>query len=128
MSDGIWRALSSWIYGGSSFVSLVCDVAILIAIATIVRRHRPDAYRGLLGWAVGSVGVFVFMTIARLVTPILARSSTSDGMESYFRTSALLTILGTGLHVVLVVLFIRGLTALAQPPKPLVLEGAPPYR
>jgi hypothetical protein len=49
-------------------------------------------------------------------------------MESYFRMNALLTILGTGLHVVLVVIFIRGLAALAQPPKPVVVEGLPPYR
>lgn len=127
MSDGIWRALSSWIYGGSSFVSFACDVAILVVIATIVRRHRPDAYRGLLGWAIGSLGVFVLMTVARTVLPIVANTS-SGGMESYFRMSALLTIFGTALHVVLVVLFIKGLTALAQPPKPITIEGTPPYR
>ena len=127
MSDGIWRALSTWIYGGSSFVSFVCDVAILVAIATIVRRHRPDAYQGLQVWAIGSLAVFVVMNIARIAMPFLTRSS-SSGMESFFRMSALLTIVGTILHVVLVVLFIRGLTALAQPPKPVVVEGLPPDR
>jgi hypothetical protein len=127
MSDGIWRVLSSWIYGGSSFVSFVCDVAILVAIATIVRRHRPDAYQGLQVWAIGSLAVFVVMNVARIAMPVLARTS-AGSMESYFRMNALLTIVGTGLHVVLVVLFIRGLTALAQPPKPVAVVGAPPYR
>jgi hypothetical protein len=127
MSDGIWRGLSSWIYGGSSFTSLICDVAILIVISTVVRRNRPDAYQGLQAWSIGSLVVFVVMYVARLVVPLFAKAS-SDGMEGYFRLNALLTIFGTGLHVVLVILFIKGLTALAQPPKPVAVEGAPPYR
>ena len=127
MSDGFWRSLSSLIYGGSSFVLFACEIAILVAITTIVRRHRPDAYQGLLLWAVGSLVVFVVMNVARVAMPFLTRSS-SAGIESFFRASAFLTILGTGLHVVLVVIFIRGLAALAQPPKPIVVEGLPPYR
>jgi hypothetical protein len=126
MSEGsFWRSLSSWLYGGSSIVSLACDIAILVAITTIVRRHRPDAYRGLQLWAILSLGVFLFLTAARVVLPLL---TARDGIESYFRVSAVLTILGTGLHVMLVFLLIRGLTALAQPPKPIPVEGAPPYR
>ncbi len=127
MSDGFWRSLSSFIYGGSSFVSFACEIAILVVITTIVRRHRPDAYQGLQLWAIGSLVVFVVMNLARVMMPFLTRSS-GDGMESFFRASTLLTILGTGLHVVLVVIFIRGLAALAQPPKPIVVEGLPPYR
>jgi hypothetical protein len=127
MSDGIWRALNTWIHGGSSLVAFACDVAVLVAIATIVRRHRPDAYQGLQTWAIGSLGVFLFTTVAWIVMPLLVRTS-EGGMEEYFRMMGLLTILGTVLHVVLVILFIRGLTALAQPPKPVAIEGAPPYR
>ena len=127
MSDGIWRALNTWIHGGSSLVAFVCDVAVLVAIATIVRRHRPDAYQGLQAWAIASLGVFLFTTVAWIAVPSFARTS-EGGMEEYFRMSGLLTILGTVLHVVLVILLIRGLTALAQPPKPVAIEGAPPYR
>lgn len=127
MSDGFWRSMTSWIYGGSSFVAFVCEVAILVAITTIVRRHRPDAYQGLLVWAIGSIGVFVTLNVARIAMPFVTRGS-SDGMESYFRMSSLLSIVGTMFHIVLVVLFIRGLAALAQPPKPVVVEGLPPYR
>ena len=108
-------------------MAFACEIAILVAITTIVRRHRPDAYQGLLLWAIGSLVVFVVMNIARVAMPFLTRSS-SAGIESFFRASAFLTILGTGLHVVLVVIFIRGLAALAQPPKPIVVEGLPPYR
>lgn len=124
--DGLWRALNRWIHGGSSLIAFACDVAIIVAIATIVRRHRPDAYRGLQAWAIASLGVFLFTTVAWIVLPFLA--PTDFGMVHYFRMSGLLTILGTLLHVGLVILFIRGITALAQPPKPLVVEGTPPYR
>ena len=124
--DGLWHALYSWIHGGSSLIAFACDVAILVAISTIVQRHRPDAYRGLQAWAIASLGVFLFTTVAWIVVPFLA--PTDFGMEHYFRMSGLLTILGTLLHVGLVILFIRGITALAQPPKPLVVEGIPPYR
>lgn len=127
MSDGLWRALNSWIHGGSSLIAFACDVAVLVAIATIVRRNRPDAYQGLQLWAIASLGAFLFTTVAWLALPILARPS-DGGLESYFRMSGLLTILGTVLHVVLVVLLIRGLAALAQPPKPIAIEGTPPYR
>jgi hypothetical protein len=126
MSDGIWRALNTWIHGGSSLVAFVCDVAILVTVATVVRRHRPDAYQGLQTWAIGSLAVFIFTTIGWTALPLLA--DTRDGMNSYFRMSALLIVLGAALHVVLVVIFIRGLSALAQPPKPVNVEGAPPYR
>lgn len=126
MSDGsFWRSLTSWTYGFSSLVSLVCEIAILVAISTIVRRHRPDAYRGLQLWAILSLVGMVVLTVAHIVAPIV---TARDGMESYFRSSVILTTFGVALHVVLVVLFIRGLTALAQPPKPVTVEGAPPYR
>jgi hypothetical protein len=127
MSDGLWRTLNTWIHGGSSLVAFACDVAILVAIATVVRRHRPDAYQGLQTWAIGSLGAFLFTTVAWIALPFLARPS-DGGIEGYLRMTGLLTILGTVLHVVLVILLIRGLTALAQPPKPIVIEGAPPYR
>lgn len=127
MSEGsIWRELSSWIYGSSSLLAFACDVAVLVVIATIVRRHRPDAYRGLQTWAIASLGTFAFMTVARIVMPLCAVRD--SGIDGFYRWSAILTVLGMGLHVMLVVLLIRGLTALAQPPKPISVEGAPPYR
>ncbi len=126
MSDGSTsRVLSQWVYGGSSVVSLACDIAILVAITTIVRRHRPDAYRALQSWAIGSLVVFLLMAVARAAVPYFAAR---ESIEGYFRASALLTVMGVGLHVLLVVMLIRGLTALAQPPKPITVEGTPPYR
>jgi hypothetical protein len=127
MSDStLWRSLSTWIYAGSSFVSFACEIAILVAIATIVRRHRPDAYRGLQTWAILSLAVFVVFTMARSLLPSLA--SSTGGIETFFKVNSLITIGQMGTHVVLVILFIRGLVALAQPPKPVVVEGTPPYR
>lgn len=126
MSEGsMWRDLLQWVYGASTFVSFACEIAILVVVATIVRRHRPDAYRGLLTWAIGSLGVFVFLALARTIIPFFTRGG---DMEGYFRASSLLSMLGIGLHVVLVILFIRGLVAIAQPPKPITIEGTPPYR
>lgn len=126
MSEGsMWRDLMQWVYGASTLVSFICEIAILVVVATIVRRHRPDAYRGLMTWAIGSVAVYVFLGIVRMVTPFVSRS---DGMESYFRASSLLAMVGILLHVVLVVIFLKGLIAIAQPPKPITVEGTPPYR
>ena len=126
MSEGaFWQSLSRWSYGLSSLVTIAGEVAILVAITTIVRRHRPDAYRGLQLWAILSLVLLVVLTGARVVVPMV---TTRDGMESYFRSTVILTIVGVASHVVLVVLFIRGLTALAQPPKPVTVEGGPPYR
>jgi len=126
MSEGtMWRGLLQWVYGASTLVSFLCEIAILVVVVTIVRRHRPDAYRGLMTWAAGSLAVFVFLAIARTVVPLFSRGSDMDG---YFRASSLVSIVGIVLHVVLVVIFIRGLVAIAQPPKPIAIEGTPPYR
>lgn len=126
MSEGaFWQSLSKWSYSLSSLAAIACEVAVLVAITTIVRRHRPDAYRGLQLWAILSLVLLVVLTGARVV---MSLATMRDGMESYFRSMVILTIAGVASHVVLVVLFIRGLTALAQPPKPLTVEGAPPYR
>lgn len=121
----MWRELMQWVFGASTLVSFICEVAILVVVATIVKRHRPDAYRGLMAWAIGSLGVFVFLGIARAVVPFVSRGG---DMEGYFRATSLLSIMGIVLHVVLVVIFIRGLVAIAQPPKPIAIEGTPPYR
>lgn len=126
MVNGMWQALNTWLYGGSSLVSFGCDIAVLVVIATVVRRHRPDAYSGLQTWAIVSLVGFVFMNIARVVGPMMA--SHRDGLESFYKMNAALTVVGTLLHLTLVLLLIRGLTALAQPPKPPVIEGQPPYR
>jgi hypothetical protein len=114
-----------WISGGSSFVYFACDVAVLVVVATVVRRHRPDAYRGLLAWSIGTTAVYALMTIAHMVTPYLL---SSGGIDSFYKSNALLSILGMLLHLGLLVVFIRGLVALAQPPKPYSPSGDPPYR
>lgn len=128
MEEGtFWRELQQWLYGGTSLVSLGCGIAMLVVITTVVRRHRPDAYFGLRAWAIASLVVFVVMSIARIVLPRAVSMSSSD-VEHYFKWSAMLTIVGTFLQLGLLALHIRGLVALAQPPKPLVVEGTAPYR
>src|SRR3954465_9792698 len=65
MSDsaaGFWQSLMTLTYGASSLVGVACEVAVLIAISTIVRRNRPDAFRGLQLWAILSLVVMVFLT------------------------------------------------------------------
>ncbi len=126
MSEGLfWRSLSQWASGGSLLLGVACDIAIIVAVSTIVRRHRPDAYRGLQLWSILSLIGMVVLALARIVAP---RFTVPDGIDAFVRTSVVLTIVGTLVHVALVVLLIRGLTALAQPPKPVVVEGTAPYR
>jgi hypothetical protein len=126
MSDSaLWRSLMQLAHGGSTLATLACDIAILVVVSTTVRRHRPDAYRGLQLWAILSLAAMVVLSLAGFVTPILA---VRGGMDSFFQSTTILTTFGIVVHVVLVVLFVRGITALAQPPKPVVIEGTPPYR
>lgn len=127
MHEGsLGRLLGTWVYGLSSFVSIACEVAVLVVVATVVKRHRPDAYRGLLFWAIGSVSFYAALNIARALVPLFTRSG--GGIESYLLASSLLTVVGMAGHIALVVVFIRGLVALAQPPRPVNVEGTPPYR
>jgi hypothetical protein len=109
----------------SIFVGLGCSIAILVVVATVVRRHRPDAHGPLLGWAIAGLAVAIVLPALHIGSrAIRAR----DDFETLLTTQIILGVLGTVLQVVLVVLLVRGLVKLAQPPKPVVTDPEGPYR
>lgn len=124
----LWRELIQWLWVGTSSVSLLSNIALLLTVTRIVRRHRPDAYQRLQIWAIASLVVFVAMWAAWRLSPRLDVTTTPEGVDAFFKWQVLLTVLGSGLQIGLLVLHVRGLVALAQPPKPITVEGAPPYR
>lgn len=98
-------------------------VAIVVVIATVGKRHRPDAYGWLLGWAIGTLAWTFLSDVVHLVLPrVVERSETVFAMFSGF------SLLGTAVHVGLSLLFIRGFVAIAQPPARVTTEPVGPYR
>lgn len=51
----------------STIIHLGATVTFLVVILTVVRRHRPDAYGGLLAWAIFSLASFVVTNAMRVV-------------------------------------------------------------
>ena len=91
-------------------------ITVLVIVATVVRRQRPDAYRPLLWWSIGSLGLLV---------TFLVRES---GTEGYMKAISIWGIVMSLAHLGLVLVLVRGLVAIAQPPKAVVVESDAPYR
>jgi hypothetical protein len=114
------------ITSGISFIGSVGGaIALLWVVATVVRRHRPDAYGPLLAWAVASLVAtganFVVYPLAGLM---LRRESSAE----YLAVLDVVRVFFAIVHVGLVVLLVRGLVVIAQPPKAVVVQSDAPYR
>ncbi len=103
------------------------QIGLLVIVAGAVRRHRPDAYGGLLAWAVASLVVTIASPLAHTAAGILAASG-DGGIERFMHWQAALAIGLSLVHVALVVVLARALVKLAQPPKPLIVESGEAYR
>jgi cell division protein FtsW (lipid II flippase) len=126
MTTASYSEWLSIVYGLSSLVTLATQIALVIVVAQVVRRNRPDAYKPLLTWAIASLAVWALsMLLSASGTVIAARQGGVNGLFTVQITSALL---GIPLHLVVVILLIRGLVRLAQPPKPPTVETNIPYR
>lgn len=112
--------------GFATLVGLACEVAVVVVVATVVKRHRPDAYGTLLAWAIGSLVVTIAFAVAYPVTAKLVPASA--GVDGYLTALAILGFVRAAVSVALLVVFIRGLVALAEPPRPLVVPSDAPYR
>jgi hypothetical protein len=101
------------------------NLALVVVVATVVRRHRPDAHGPLLLWAIAGLVFGVFMPAVGFAAPAF---SASGGFESVLTTQAVIIFAGAVLHLVVVLLLVRGLVKLAQPPKAIVAPPDGPYR
>ncbi len=117
--------LLSVVAGLSALVSLVVQIGLVVLVATVVRRHRPDAYGTLLVWAGLAVA---FHLVGMVLTPVLMFLAGRSGPQGLVAGQALATGVGLVSHVTLAAILARGLVKLAEPPRALQLDGAPPYR
>jgi phosphate/sulfate permease len=127
MSDGAstWSAVMSVAQFLSLGTAVLCDIVMVVVVQTVVRRHRPDAYRPLLSWAIAAL---VIAIVWPLFTTALSVVGSRDGVGTMLRTHALTTFLSIPVHLVPFALLVRGLIRLAEPPKPVVPEAVGPYR
>lgn len=119
-------SLLSLATGVSALVSLLVQLGLVALVATVVRRHRPDAYGTLLLWSGLAVA---FQLVGMVLTPLLMFvASRSGGPHAFAATQALTTGVGLVFKVTLAAVLARGLVKLAEPPPALRMDGAPPYR
>ena len=115
-----WNTISS---GIGSLLAIAGAITLIAVIATVVKRNRPDAYGGLLAW---SIGQLVLLGVSHIGYPLLA--AVAHGSEGYLTATAMFRIVLSLGHLGLVLLLVRGLVAIAQPPKPVRVESDTPYR
>jgi hypothetical protein len=126
-----WQTTASIVYGTSWLVAFAIQIMLVALVSTVVRRHRPDAWKPLLVWSVASLAWGTVARILGTVVPLLAARNvggSEDAVLSIWRWQAINGAVGIAATIVLTILLVRGLVALAQPPKKDVVEGAPPYR
>lgn len=109
----------------SFLVSLAGQILLIVVVTTIVRRHRPDAWRGLLAWAVASIASSIAIQLGSMVGNTLMGASS---VEAVITLHAVITMVGMLFHVGLVLLLARGLVKLAEPAKTEPVPAAGVYR
>ncbi len=124
-SSGAWESMFRITMGGSWVISLACQIAIIAVIATVVRRHRPDAWTSLLAWAIAG-------TLVWFISPALSfftvRFGADGGVGGIYKAQVVNQLLGIPMHLAVIVLLIRGLVKLAQPAPKVEVDSQLPYR
>jgi len=118
--DSGWRAAFQAMLSVGWGVGLLCQVAIIAVIASVVRRHRPDAWGALLAWAMVGSGSWLL----RPVLDVFVFRFVSPHEKALFVGQ----LIAIPLHVLAVALLLRGLVRVAQPPPKVDLGPQPPYR
>jgi uncharacterized membrane protein len=100
----------SWLF------TLGTQLAFLVAIATLVRRHRPDASPVLLGAVIFELLVTGCSYVAELILPALTARST--GIPGYMTARAISNVVFAGGHSAAQLLLLWGIIRLARPSEP----------
>lgn len=121
-----WELAARFMSGTSWVLGLACQIAILVVISTVVRRHRPDAWTAMLAWAIAGSIVWLMQPIFGVALyTLFARS---EGIAGSIKAHTLQQAVGSVLHLVVIGLLLRGLVRIAQPPPKVQLPEQPPYR
>lgn len=59
-------------------MSIACQVMLLVIVAGAVRRQRPDAWRGLLIWAIGHLAAAIVIPLLHTVLGELTTDAKID--------------------------------------------------
>ncbi len=124
-STSTLTAIMSLVYGFGTLVSVVGQIVLVVTVAGVVKRNRPDAFGTLLAWAAGSLGATIFFAIAGTLGPIIAGRTSVDAM---FTFQIVMGALHVPVNIALFAALALGLARLARPPVEPVVRGEPPYR
>ena len=86
-----------------------------VVIATAVRRRRPDAWRGLLAWAIAGCAVTL---VDLFVGYVVSHTRGDEAVGNVIRTMTVYFVVFGLAHVGLLAFLARGLVRLAQPAEP----------
>ncbi len=111
--------------GFSWLLAFAGNTGLLVVVATVVRRHRPDAYKPLLAWALSLLGMTIFRSVFMTVVRI---AMSREGYTALITIQAVEMLFGAIVSVGLVGLLAYSLVRLAQPPRAVELPNQPPYR
>jgi hypothetical protein len=96
-------------------IGAVVMIAFVVAIAIVVRRHRPDAAPILLGATIFELLISVAGYVTTMALPRLMSVSMSPGYSSYMEAQALSTVIFSVAHATARVCLLWGILRLAQP-------------
>ena len=111
--------------GFSWLLAFAGNAVLLVVVATVVRRHRPDAYKPLLVWAISVLGMTLFRSLFMTIVRVAV---SRQGYEALIMIQSIEIVFGAIVGVGLVGLLAYALVRLAQPPRPVDLPNQPPYR
>ena len=110
-----WMTVLSVVFMVGWLVAVAGQVALLVVIATTVRRRRPDAAGLLLAWSIGGLALTLLRgTLGPLTTFLAGRF----GADAVYIASAVEGFVGTILGAGLTGLLCFALVRLAAPPNP----------
>lgn len=115
----------SLVYGFGTLVSVAGQIVLIVTVAGVVKRNRPDAFGTLLAWAAGSLGATIFFSIAGTIGPVIAGRSS---VEAMFTFQIVISALHMPVNIALFAALALGLARLARPPVEPLVRGEPPYR
>lgn len=95
-STSSWGTLFRLTMGGSWVISMACQIAIIVVVATVVRRHRPDAWKPLLWWSLTAAATSLLMPVVSFVSTQLAMRG--GGVESMYKSSVVNQLISIPLH------------------------------
>ena len=126
MDHSSWFAIYDDVTLVDQALRLLGQLAVLLVVRSVVRRHRPDVWPRFRAWAFAAL-------LAALVIPIgwrIVIEMAKDNFDTTAPTKGMIvvTVVDFAFYAAVTILLVRALVRVAQPPPPVVVPAAPPYR